>query len=134
MAECFGERMKIPASSASLATEPTPQVSSDIDTLANEIFARLNGENRSGAVEDLQLCLARAASTLARPTGATEGLARAALQELPPSQLDVLLLHLSGLTCAQIAHRQAKTYRSVLTDLTSAYVRLRLSMEPMERA
>jgi hypothetical protein len=126
--------MKTRASSASLATKPTPTASSDIDTLANEIFARLNGENPNGAVEDLQLCLTRAANRLARPTGVTEAMARATLQELPASQLDVLLLHLSGLTCAQIAHRQAKTYQSVLTDLTSAYVRLRFTLRPMDRS
>jgi DNA-directed RNA polymerase specialized sigma24 family protein len=116
-----------------LAKERTPTQPSDIDALANEIFARLNDENRNDAVEDLQLQLTRAASTLVRPNGAAEAVVNATLQGLPSNQRDVLLLHLSGLTCTQIADQQARMYQAVLKDLTSAYVRLRFSLYPVDQ-
>jgi DNA-directed RNA polymerase specialized sigma24 family protein len=103
-----------------LAEERTSTLSSNIDTLANEIFARLNDENCNDAVEDPQLYLTRVTSTLVRPSGAEQEVIHAALQGLPSSQREAMLLHLGGLTCAQIAHRHGKTHQAVLKDLTSA--------------
>jgi DNA-directed RNA polymerase specialized sigma24 family protein len=115
-----------------LAEEQTLTVCSSIDALADEIFARLKDDNGNNAVdEDLQDYLFQAASTLVRPTDGAEALVRSTLQELPPNQRDVLLMHLGGLTYVQIAQRQAMTHQAVLKDLTSAYVRLRFALNPM---
>jgi len=51
---------------------------------------------------------------------------RAAVDQLPARQREILLLHVDeGLTYKQIAQRQNLTYRIVLRDLTRAYGTLR---------
>ena len=54
---------------------------------------------------------------------------RAAVEQLPPRQREVLLLHVNeGLTYKQIANQRGLTYRIVLRDLTCAYSKLRLQL------
>jgi DNA-binding CsgD family transcriptional regulator len=114
----------------SVAMEQAPTPTSDIDALANEIFAQLNNPDGNNAAEDLRLYLIRAASALVRPSGTAQAVVNATLQSLPSSQREALLLHLGGLTCAQIAQRQGRAHRAALQDLTSAYMRLRFSLDP----
>jgi hypothetical protein len=121
---------------ASFAKVQEPKAPSYLDKLANEIFTLLNDENCNESAEELQLRLAQAANSLVRTAGPTEEEMQAALRALSPDQLDVLLQHLRGTTCEQIAEQQGKTHQEVLDVLTSAYVRLRFSLnwtdEPSE--
>lgn len=100
-----------------------------VETLARQIFNRLNGDARNGA-EDLQGSLTLAANMLARPTIETETRARAALLQLNASQREALLLHLRGDSHVQIAERQGRSAEEVLKELARAYVRLRFAMNP----
>jgi hypothetical protein len=113
-----------------VATKQMPSSPSGIDALANAIFARLHQGNVNDAAEDLQLVLAQAANTLARPSSGSQAAIQAALQRLSTSQREALRLHHAGLTCAQIARRQAKADHVTLEELASAYVQLRLSLDP----
>lgn len=99
----------------------------DVDQLANEIFALLNDENRKQSITDVQLRLAQAATMLVRPTVASESAMQVALRRLPPGQLEVLIPHLAGMTCAEIAAQLEKSEHAVFEDLKSAYVQLRYS-------
>ena len=98
-----------------------------VDQLANEIFALLNEANRQQSIDAVQARLATAARMLVRPTAESEAAAHLALQELPANQLEVLLSHLGGMTCPQIAARLERSEHAVFEDLTRAYVRLRHS-------
>lgn len=54
---------------------------------------------------------------------------RVHIDALPIRQREILLLHINdGLTYKQICSRTGLTYRTVLRDLTRAYVKLRVSM------
>jgi len=116
-----------------VAARQTAKLSSDIDRLAQEIFAILNDVNRKDTTQDRELRLAQAATTLVQPLNAAHAVLYASLQALPSKQRETLLLHLSGLTCTQIARRQGRAHRTALKDLTSAYTQLRFSLEPIER-
>ena len=108
------------------ASPDTPSV----EMLARQIHSRLNGDDRSGSVDELTGSLTLAANMLARPTTETETKARAALLQLSTSQRDALLLHLSGETHVQIAERQGRLAEEVLKELARAYVQLRFAMTP----
>jgi len=127
------ERMKIQnrgsmAAQAS-STKRMPTRHTDLDALANEIYARLGMASGSDAVSDLQAALARAAETIARPSDVAEEAMRNTLCALPSHQLDALVQRANGMTRAQIAERQESTDQNVLRDLSSAYARLRLSLD-----
>lgn len=111
--------------------ERTRAATPSVDTLARQIFNRLNGNDGNGSA-DLQGSLTLAANMLARPAAETETRARAALLQLSADQREALLLHLSGDTHIQIAQRQGKAAEAVLKELARAYVRLRYAMNPAE--
>lgn len=125
--------MKTKNNDDSMGTRPDaaqPQTrSSEIDRLAQEIFAQLNDDTGPKTVGDLELQLSQAVSALVPPSGAARAVLHASLLELPSKQRETLLLHLGGLTCAQIARSQRRTHDATLKDLSRAYARLRFSLE-----
>lgn len=108
--------------------------SSEIDRLAHDIFVRLNTGDSKNAIDDLELQLSKAAGTLVPPSSAARAVVHASLLELPSRQRETLLLHLGGLTCSQIARSQGRAHDAALKDLSSAYARLRFSLEPIAGA
>jgi RNA polymerase sigma factor (sigma-70 family) len=132
--------------------EPASVIDAEIDSLALEVFERLQRENTDEAVDDPQGYLFRIADEVARAreeqmaqTQRPATSMRRLLQEgaephpdalrriesvmrrLPPCHREALILHANeGLTCAQIAQRQGLTHYAVLQKLTRSYAKLRM--------
>jgi DNA-directed RNA polymerase specialized sigma24 family protein len=102
----------------------------DIDSLAQEIFARLHDENFNDMTQDPQRYLTQAANTLVHLSGPMPEAVRATLQGFSPNQREMLFMHLRGLTCAQIAQQHGSSDRAVLKDLARSYAQLRFQLNP----
>ena len=134
------------------SAESVNAIDAEIDSLALEVFERLQRENTDEAIDDPQGYLFRIADEVAKAREEQQAQAqnparsiRLHLQEgaepdpealrrievvmrkLPPCHREALILHANeGLTCAQIAQRQGLSRYAVLQKLTRTYTKLRM--------